>query len=469
MYEFFRRYNLINPELIRTRISRFSNQALTNFTQRYIEIARNRIVDVESHLGMTDIYPDSSSTVLPIVLIKQFSIYTRKIYIHDPLLTLAEMWHDHGFNAYKHLNLDMGIVKFKSQLCETIIYLLDLKPLVESKIITLIDLSIPMSNREAAIYLQDFYTKDGQAGIQSSDILPESINILADQYLKIYQATVKDGLLEPLQNIPIYFDKKPLITSDKISFQFSGDPIHQSFHLSTKMRTSDKGNLQMFLSYRDGVSVDEDIFRQWVKAKKNQILVSRVNNLMRDIGHATKLGAKFLTNLPFSHEIALSSAKEDATTSGQVIRGLLNLKLPYFENATLESIAKARENESSFVEFVKAMDEAFRQINVLQNDANYQYHLEEIARDILIAPVMKIEQDLKNLNRTIFRDSGLLTIGTLFATILLINNTLFYEAAALAAANIVPQIGLLGKYREKENEIRQIPSFFYWDVTKKNS
>jgi hypothetical protein len=73
---------------------------------------------------------------------------------------------------------------------------------------------------------------------------------------------------------------------------------------------------------------------------------------------------------------------------------------------------------------------------------------------------------MKSLERTIFRESGLLILGTLMAAFGLAAATLYAEAIALGAAGAVQQLVFLAREKEKRDEIRATPEFFYWDVVK---
>lgn len=455
-----------DPEQIRKVIIRFSEQRLNRFADRYISLARDSKV-ITHQQGMTNIYPDSSTTELPLELIKQFSIYAHTIFIHDPLLKWAESWLSSNIaNRYVADKKDRGIMYLENILS----YILKLKPLVDSEIVVLIPYSITESPKDNPIYLTDFYSPEGRVDKvldKSNDesSIPEAIDNYATEQLKIYLAKYNDGRLVPDTNYPISFAEGQLKTRDKISFQFQDDPVYWPYHMVSQMQFGDEGHISGLYSFKD-VEIEPDIFQHWVLDKRSEVINLRVNALLQDIFFATQLKAKLITNSKVSKDLAFSRT-DDTSISANVIRNLINLQLPYFDQATFTSIAQARKNEGSFLEFISALEKAFTQIDALSNDENYSIEVDIILRDLLTRPIAEVEQSLKKLEKSIFRDSGLLALGTLICSTAALSGNLFAEAVVIVLTGIIPELSNLGKYRTRHDELSHMPSFFYWDATRK--
>ena len=91
-----------------------------------------------------------------------------------------------------------------------------------------------------------------------------------------------------------------------------------------------------------------------------------------------------------------------------------------------------------------------------------QKRVEDVCRDLLVAPLARIDQKMKNLRRNFFVDAAIL-VGSLASTMVTHGHTLVTAAAIVAASQAMTH------YRQEKTEpdqIRQHPSFFYWEVTR---
>jgi hypothetical protein len=152
IYKFLAQYNLDKTDKVQSELMKMSSRRIERFTQRYINLAKRRLLPAKSQMGMTDIYPDSSGVRIPVELIEQFSIYARKIYIHDPLLQLSVEWNEGGFRSpYMYMNSQEKLNTFKRSIHNSIQYLLYLRPLVEADIVFLTTMAVSAPNIEGTI------------------------------------------------------------------------------------------------------------------------------------------------------------------------------------------------------------------------------------------------------------------------------------------------------------------------------
>lgn len=468
LFNFLRQYKFHQQSDLINQLQKCSSQRLTRFAERYYELTSKQPSLNVSNLGLTDIYPDSSIDEVPRNLIKQFSIYAKRIYIHDPLLKVVVQWLDKGTgNPYFRQSTEHRLNNYKRDLHNAILYLLYLRPLIENEIIFLVSSNITPPNKDGSIYASDFYSPDGRLDQPTYvESLPASMLEIVDQRLKVYKGQVENGEIVLDESQPINLFDESLKPTDKICFMFLNDEIYWSYHLSTKL-TVDKETrkIRMFLDSRDGVTVNEQMFRHWVEDKKRQVVNMRVGKLMADIVNSQSLGATFITNSIVSRDLALTNYSDVAIPGVKTLQTLGQVNLPYFENASLESIVEARQNEASFIEFGSVLEKAFQQIDTTKPESQIQ--AQELIKDIITSPLARIDEQMKSLQKTIFRDSGLLTVGTLLGSIALAGKSFHEAAAILAATGGFYALDRLRKNREERLSIAREPAFFYWQATRK--
>lgn len=466
IYQFLRQYNIGDPQKTNDVLKIFSDRRLTQFAERYIEFANSIPLPKRADLGMVDLYPDSASSPIPIDLIKHFAIYVKKLYIHDPILNLSMQWIRRNFAIpYMHMKESERSESFKQDLSRTIQYILYLRPLIESNIIVLTPLAIDTNIDDVKnIYIKDFYSPTGKL-VEDNFVIPQPLMEYCQGSLKGYYGRIENGQLVPTSD-EIDLQTNPLPTSDKICLHFGDDPYFWPFHISTRMEVVDEEQhrVRMFLDFRDDVSIDEDMFINWVNDKRKDVIKKRINGLTTDITYSEMLGATYITNLRVSHDLAIADMD---SKQGKVLTALMNLDLPYFENASPESIAQARKHEGNFTEFVTLLEQNFGNLEINAQSPDYQQRIDEMGKDVFSAPIIKIEQKMKELKGNIFRDSGLLTLGTLMATFTLFGLNLHTQAITTFLGGTTLSMGKIRKNREERQKIQEMPAFFYWDTTRK--
>src|SRR5947207_2768171 len=125
------------------------------------------------------------------------------------------------------------------------------------------------------------------------------------------------------------------------------------------------------------------------------------------------------------------------------------MDLPFFEDVDLKAIVSARKNEVALGEFRAALDKAFKAIKEEPNSTAFQKRVDEITRDLLSVPIAKVDQQIRILKRNTLM-TGLLGIGTLSATILAQQKTLFGVAAITAATK------LLDTYKQSKEQADKV-------------
>jgi hypothetical protein len=464
IYRFLASYGLAREEKIEHRLRRFSEVKLSRFAESYLGMANERPLAVRAPAGAVDIYPDSWATPMPTALIKQLGIYANRIYVHDPLLKTAVEWGYLDFMpqyVIKHRTRDDRVAHFRARLASRIKTLLHLRPFVESGIVHLVPTELIQPRREpSALYADDLYGPEGPL-LQESPQLPPEFLRYCDQHLEVCPAA--------------YVDDEPVITGAQVTaprrmvaIRFAGDPIPKFYHLS-RIDTFEEPDSERyrFLTYfdiRGEQPIDPSTFRNWVQGSKQQTAAERVEHLKRDLRVAAMARARFITDLPVTKDLAqLDTNPETRDGSADVATALLKLDLPYFERTSLAAVAKARQSEAAFEEFRIALDKAFKEVEALPGSSEFQSAVDEVSRDILLRPLARIDQKMRSLQRGILIDATI-AVGSLISTIVTQGNTLIGAAAILAASKALE---MYKKDKAEEEKIRELPSFFYWQVTRK--
>ena len=116
-----------------------------------------------------------------------------------------------------------------------------------------------------------------------------------------------------------------------------------------------------------------------------------------------------------------------------------------------------------FEDFRIALDKAIRECKGLEV-SELRAKGDEIVRDLLIVPLSKVDKRMKALKRNLILDTLMLT-GSLAATFLTGGNTLTAAAALLVTKQTISDYK---SQKTQEDQIKEMPSFFYWDITKKH-
>jgi hypothetical protein len=470
MFDLYRqllKYGIDKPENVHRRIKKLSDHRLSTFLQEYEEIAKSHPLVMPGQLGATSIFPDSRADPLPQNVIRQLAIYARRIYIHDPILTMVQKW--------QYLDSTVPLIiqspdrkdrtaQFRDELADEIAKLMSLRPLVDAGIVHITPSElIQFTKAPNALYTNDFYGIDKA----SNDALGGHGTI------QDFSPEIEKYCLENLQIMPAkYVDNEPRILFDKqlspcnmIAIVFPKD-IVKFYHLFNVYPDPDGDDdhptIHMHFDTSGIQPVNPEMFKNWVSGSKYEFLNDILSRLENDLILAAMAQAKFTTNLKTSRALAsLSLSHDPITSSEKVMSALLQFELPFFERADFRSIAKARQNEAAFADFTVALDKAFDEIEALPRTADFQVRVEEIYRDLLLSPLANISRQMKILKRNLFLDAMIL-VGSLSATFITQGNNLVTAAAILAAAKVAEMYKL---DKAQEDEIKQLPSFFYWDAT----
>lgn len=464
IYRFLGSYGLATQDKVERRLRRFSDAKLAKFVESYLEMAGRRALAVRAPMGAVDIYPDSWADPMPTTLIKQLGIYANRIYVHDPLVKMGVEWQYVDVlipYVMKYKTRDERVSHYRAKLASSIRKILDLQPFVESGVVHLLPTELILPRREpGALYADDLYGTEGTL-VQESKYLPPRFNEYCDDFLRAYLAD--------------YVDQEPTIVGTQVSapcrmiaVQFADDPIPKFYHLFsiTVPEGSDAqdGKFEVYFDITGQEPVHPSTFQHWLEGSRQKTAIERVECLQHDLLLAAVARARFITNLPVSRDLAqLDITPELSAKSSDVITALLKLDLPYFENVSLAEVVKARQNEAAFEEFRVALDKAFKEIEALPDSPEFQKAVDEVSRDILLRPLARIEQKMKSLQRSLLIDA-VIAAGSLISTIITQGNTLIGAAAILAASKALE---MYKKDKAQEEEVKELPSFFYWQVTRK--
>lgn len=465
VYDYLGRYGFASPRGVERAARRLWQNEIDKFFEGYQAVASRTQLRTRTYAGAIDIFPDSWGEPIPVPLVRQLALYADIIYAHDPILDCSYEWKGLNVNPTYVIPYPDPVQRkeiFLASLVDTIKTMMVLKPLALAGIVQFVPSQLIGPAKEpGALYATSLYGPemtgwDLVGSAHPAQRLPDEIIKYAEARLQVFPVKIVDGKQKILRG-------ETLTPGRMIAVVFPGDPRSNVFNLFEVWAEDEASRkIGMLLEiHSQGQPVDLETFQNWVRGSRDEVLFERVDTLQRDLCLAASVGARFLTNLPASRDLA-SLDLRGVSSSEAVVSALLRVKLPYFENVSEEQIVKARKNEAAFTEFRAALDRAFKDVNS-HSGPGLQARADEIVRDVLLAPVARINSRMTSLRRNLFLD-GLMLAGTLCATILTSGNTLTTAAALLVAQRTLSDYK---SQKSEEDRIKESPGFFYWEATRK--
>ena len=457
-------FGLNDPPRLGERLLEWGEEEFQRFFEGYSESAKTRPIVMPSGLGSTDVFPDSASGPIPLELIRQLCLYANRLYIHDPILLLEDDFLTLDTNielVMRWSSRAQRISQFRSKVERKITDLLAVRPLAEAGILHVTPTAFTRNRREpGAVYATEMYGPSGQyqgeGEIQSPVLeLPPGLSDYINEHLVILPVRFENGR-------PIVIKNQGQKPTNSIAVQFDDGAVPTYFCLMD-VKLSPKRKLALETRFDFDPSedaLDTATFRHWVLGESQKYIRRRLADLHIDLYLSSLAGAHFLTSIPSSKDLATVSL-ERGPSPNPVLNTFLKLQLPFLSGVSLQELADARKNEAAFNDFRVALDKAFREIESL-GDEERQRTLDEIARDIIHAPLARIDKRMNSLSRDVFVDAAL-AIGTLVTNFVSGGNTLLTLAFVAAAAKALESYK---KDKSDQDKIREHPSFFYWEATK---
>ncbi len=468
IYDHFSAYGLAQRGAVAKRLAQLSPDELAQFLAIYKRQAQQRWLATHALAGDTDIYPDSWDTAMGLDVVKQLAIYANRVYLHDRLLELASGWPSREYDPSSLFQFSSPQERERHALlevAEAIEEMLTLRPLVEADIVYFTPTYLIQDHRDPRdVYLDNFYGDEGSAetlfGQEKPFELPPAFRTYMREHFHVVPARRENGrhmlspseVLSPRRMIALYFDDDPFPHIELLGDVSASD--------------QEEGVIQMHYPLDEQTSPDEAMFWSWVEGTKRKVITERVKRLQLDCEVATAAGAKFLTSLPASRDLATLSMGEQTGKSTDPVTALLRMDLPYFDRASFDSIARARQNEVAFEDFRRALNQAMREINQLSSPQEVQARIDELSRDLLRVPLARIDQRMKQLRPTLFPGAAILA-GTLLSTLLLQGSPLLAGGTILGGTVWGGTEVLKARTARQEQlaQTKELPSFFYWELT----
>lgn len=468
IYEHFSAYGLAERGTVAKRLAQLAQDELAQFLAIYKRQAEFRWLAKRALAGNTDIFPDSWDTAMNLDVVKQLAIYANRVYLHDRLLELACGWPGREYKLSSLLQFSSPQERERHALLEVakaIEEMLALRPLVEAGIVYFTPTYLVQDHRDPrGVYLDNFYGDEGSAealfGEETPFEIPPAFRTYMRKHFHVIPARWENGrhllstsqVLSPRRMIALYFD---------------GD-LSPHIELLGHVSASDQeeGVIQMHYPFDEQTPPDEVLFWNWVEGTKRKVMTERLKRLQLDCEIAAVAGAKFLTSLPASRDLATLSTGEQVDKGTDPVTALLRMELPYFDRASFGSIAQARRNEVAFEDFRSAFNQAMREINQLSSPQEVQARIDELSRDLLRVPLARIDQCMKQLRPALFPGAAILA-GTLLSTLLLQGSPLLAGGTILGGTIWGGTEVLKGRVARQEHLARakELPSFFYWELT----
>ncbi|MGA2401501.1 MAG: hypothetical protein ABSG91_07315 [Syntrophobacteraceae bacterium] len=467
IYDCLAQHGFSEPKDAKLTAGRLSKRDVERFFEDYERTVSNIPLEPGSYAGHIDILPDSWADSLPLSVIRQLVLYANVIYLHDPILDCLYEWKSLDVSPNYVLPLpdrDRRVGAYLQEFAEKIEDILTIKPLVVGGFVRFVPSQLLGPRTDpGAMYMTSFYGPEVIRGnpIGAGDhleSLPSTIIDYAQEHLQVYN-------VELIDKHYVIQRSAQLSPGRMIAVLFPGDPKPKIFNLfEIRIKDEETRQIDMFLNLQGGGQlVDARTFLNWVEGSRTDFLLERVRTLQRDLYLASLSGARFLTNLPTSKDLAGLNLQVANDGSQSVVSALLQVSLPYFDGVSDANLVKARKNEAAFYDFRTALGKAFKAVESC-SAAELQAQADEIVRDVLIAPVARIEARMKSLRRNLFLDA-LMLAGTLGATILTQGSTLTTAAAMLVMKQTLSEYKSL---KSEQDKIKESASFFYWEATKQS-
>ena len=470
MYRYLHAQGFVKHDEVGWRVARHTNAQLDRFFESYMTQSAKQLVELETEIGATDIYPDSQEGLIPLIIIKQLALYAHRIYIHDPLLKLAKEWQTRELSPttlLQHGSLMKAEAFYRASLVENIQHMLTIEPLVQAGVVRIIPSFFTQPYRDPTkAYNDDFFGVEGSAvtilGGPLPPELPPSLREFCSDHVHVvpvrYDADRK----------PILFASETLTPRRAIGVYFDHDPAPFVYHLGhVEADTQQKGIIHTHYSMEEATDIDEAQFWNWVQDTKRRVIDDRVGRLQQDLITAAKARARFLTSSPISKDLAALDLSSTKSRVDPVSTAVLEVQLPYFDQASITSIAKARQDEVAFEEFRQALTKAFQDIQGLTDQGEIQRRSDEILHDIVLVPLKKIDQQMQRVHHSLFPEA-ILTLGSLSSAILLSGISLTNYAYLAVAGAVASGTMTFHSYRamqDRKEQLKHLPAFFYWNAT----
>jgi hypothetical protein len=392
--------------------------------------------------------------------------------VPDPLIARVSQWQNLDFEPYltiKFPSRDDRVKYFLHRLALEIEDLLEIQSLVDADIVHLSPSELLQYSKDPRVqYASDVYGPEGSL-INVLELKKEQQKLppMVLEYCNHNLITFPASLVD---NEPVIHPPETLGPCDMIAIKFRGDPVPKlyQFHIMQVFDdpvTGQKGWVSSF-NIHERSRIDPLTFHHWEQGSRRETTLERMDRLYKDLYLARIAKAKFITSLPASRNLAQLSLDFDIERKGSnVITALLRIDLPYFEGTDLSKIVEARRNELAFEEFRRALEKAFKEIDALPSTTEYQSRVDEVARDLLTVPLARVDKRMQTLKRNLLIEAGII-LGGLTTTFVVSGDPTLLTTATGAA--IVAALKMYKGEKAKEDEIKQTPSFFYWQVTRNN-
>lgn len=460
LYQHLQSSGLADRDTARDRIARLSEKDLENFLDRYVGIVRDMPLLARPLLAATDIYPDSRSRLISSDIIKRLSLYANRIYLHDDLFSSCLDWRDiDGVHQVAQTrDREDRLDSFRESLWEKVDFLLEIEPVVSAGIVHLLPTEgLHPRKNPGDFYAEDFYGPDGpitDADVSTADpVLAEDILRYFNALLKVEAPVPSGEASRNWQDLAAYPNIiKILLEGEDFAKEF------RFFSVTPAEDFSETGKINMFHSNDPfGQDISQETFRNWVVGSARQVVRERVERLRHDVALSRHARAKFLTDLPISLDLL-----QGVTQTEKGVIGILNMQMPYFDGVDFKDIAKARRNEIAFEEFRVAIEKAIRSIPHEADTREFQERLDELSRDYLHTPMLKIQREKGRLLKNVLIQgvAGLATLG-LFC----INPALAIPGALFTVGRVAADAA--AKTGPSRDKIEDMPGYFYWSATQK--
>lgn len=465
--ELLKSYGLSNNR-VKSRIKDWKEEQLEQFFSDYMNVIREQDLVQLADRGSTDVFPDSVGGRLPLTMIRQLCIYVNRIYIHDPIIDLWERFNSLDTNFELILsspNREDRLANYRNEFEVVVEQLLDLEPLITLGVVYVVPSQLIQSKREpGALYGADLYGPKGN--LNSGTVAPPVMELppgLADYInsnIRISPASFKNDkmMIYPLEDL----DKPRRM----IAVRFADEVALKVYFLgSMSINKNEKGEItneaSMVFPLNDNTDeLDANTFEHWVIGESQKYVRERLDELNTNLFLAATARAHFLTNIPSSKDLISLDINSD-NSNENILKTLLEVELPYLSNVEISELANARKDEMAFQEFRTAFDKAFSELESMEEDQRPK-RIDELVRDLIQTPILRIDNRLQALHRNVLIDS-VLAVGAFASTILSGGNTLIGLATMAAAAKAADSYK---KAKTQEDELREQSSFFYWQATK---
>jgi hypothetical protein len=443
IYDFLNDSLLFDTALLEENYASVSEARLKIELQRYRKYCIDNVSNLmnEAHAGPNKLQLFTGKSFQRFELLKQAAFYLDAVILPDPLFPLTKAKESHHAVMNEFLGMPKPAALSKDELARVSRFMLQVRPMVASNYIRFFPISYYSEPPEE---LPIRYSPT-----QFAELLPRPI---LDQYteaVRVNSLRQSDTGWRVEENLRI---------GRGIAIGFEGDPSRwmDMYHYvtPTTISANDETRIVRFAMTLPEEPPSEAEFNAWVTQSINQSAHRHFDALSTELTLSARCGAMYLTNSPFSAEILDVHTESTQNVKTETTRFLINLDLPYFQDASVEDLMYARTSDGeSFDLFRRELEKQAREIRSETDPDKLKIKTENAMHELCEVQATKVAQTIGRMRRQLASDTAI-AAASFAGSVVTSGWTVL--SGILAAAHGYKS------FSEYQKTVRENPSYFLW-------